>query len=498
MPTLCLPSRPNLEHLKGQARTLQRQVRAGEKVALDTVRAFHPRPGVAESAATFPLADAQLVLARQYGFPSWPALRRHLDIVERYARYPHEDGRATGSGSPADDLLRLGCLLYGGDDTLRHAEARALLERQPDLAGASIHTAAAVGDIAAARRFLDEDPACANRAGGPFDWEPLLYLAYSRIDSDASGHDPLTVARLLLDAGADPNAGYLWDGNYPFTALTGALGGGEDKTNQPPHRHALALARLLLEAGADPNDSQALYNRQFDPDPSHLQLLIEFGLGAGQGGPWHTRLRSSHGTPAQLLEDQLVAAAFENRPEWARLALAAGADPDGLGTRHPLRYGLTPYEAAVRRGNREVADLLREAGATVPELDPVEEFLSACMAADRAAVEQMLADGPGLAADAITRRPDAVLQATELRRPDVIRLLAELGFDVNVWARITPLHQAAYDGDVAVVQTLLDVGADPELRDPGFDATPLGWAEHARRADVIELLQAHSRASAQD
>jgi hypothetical protein len=217
VPTLCLPSRPNLEHLKGQARTLQRQVRAGEKAALDTVRAFHPRPGVAEAPQSFPLADAQLVLARQYGFASWPALRRHLAVVEQYARYPHEDGRAVGSSSPADDLLRLGCLLYGGDDTLRHAEARALLERQPELAGTSIYTAAAVGDVAAAQRFLNEDPASVNRTGGPFDWEPLLYLAYSRIDSDAPGHDPLAVARLLLEAGADPDAGYLWDGNSPPT-----------------------------------------------------------------------------------------------------------------------------------------------------------------------------------------------------------------------------------------------------------------------------------------
>ena len=492
MPTLCLPSRPNLEHLKGQARTLQRQVRVGDKAALDTVRAFHPRPDVGEAPETFPLAEAQFVVARQYGFASWPALCRHLAVVERYARYPHEDGQAVGSGSPADDLLRLGCLLYGGDDTLRHAEARALLKEQPELAGATIYTAAAVGDRAAVERLLAEDPACVNRTGGPFNWEPLLYLAYSRIDSDAPGHDPLAAARLLLDAGADPNAGYLWDGNYPFTALTGAFGGGEDKTNQPPHRHALALARLLLEAGADPNDSQALYNRQFEPDDSHLRLLIEFGLGTDRGGPWHARLNSAHGTPAALLEDQVVVAAFENRPEWARLALAAGADPDGLGTRHPLRYGLTPYEAAVRRGNREVAEVLRAAGATVPELDPVEDFLSACMAGDRAAVDRMLADRPGLKAEAITRRPDAVLQATELRRPDAIRLLAELGFDVNVWARITPLHQAAYDGDVAIVQTLLDVGADPELRDPGYNATPLGWAEHARREPVIELLRART------
>ena len=411
-------------------------------------------------------------------------------MVERYARSPHVDGQAVGTGSAADDLLRLGCLLYGGDDTHRHAEARALLRSEPELAGVTIATAAAVGDVAAARRFLNEDPGCAALTGGPFDWEPLLYLTYSRINSDDPAHDPLAVARLLLDAGADPNAGYLWEGTYPFTALTGAFGGGEDKTNQPPHRHALALARLLLEGGADPNDSQALYNRQFDPDPSHLELLIGFGLGTGPGGPWHARLNSAHGTPAQLLEDQLVAAAFENRPDWARLALAAGADPDGLGTRHPLRYGLTPYEAAVRRGNREVAELLAAGGATVPALDPVEELLAACMAADRATVERMLADQPILKRDAITRRPEAILHATELRRPEAIRLLAEVGFDVNVWARITPLHQAAYDGDVEVVRTLLDVGADPTLRDPGFNAIPLGWAEHARRDEVIALLRA--------
>ena len=129
-------------------------------------------------------------------------------------------------------------------------------------------------------------------------------------------------------------------------------------------------------------------------------------------------------------------------------------------------------------------------GATVPAFDAVDELLAACMAADRGTVEGMLADQPVLKGDAVTRRPDAIFQATELRRPEAIRLLAQLGFDVNVWARITPLHQAAYDGDVAVVQTLLDVGADPELRDPGFNATPLGWAEHARRDEVIALLRA--------
>ena len=413
----------------------------------------------------------------------------HDDVVQRYARYPHQDGRAVGAGAPADDLLRLGCLLYGGDDVVRHAEARALLAAHPDLSATNMWTAASVGDVAATERLLAVDPAAANATGGPFRWEPLLYLTYSRIDSNAPGHDPLAVARLLLGAGADPNAGYLWDGIYPFTALTGAFGGGEDRTNQPPHRHALALARLLLEAGADPNDSQALYNRQFEPEADHLRLLVEFGLGTDRGGPWHARLNSGHGTPAQLLEDQVAVAAFDNRPEWARLALAAGADPDGLGTRHPLRLGLTPYEAAVRRGNREVAELLRAGGATVSAVEPVEAFLSACMAGDRATVDGLLAERPALATEALTRRPDAILQAAELGRTDAIRLLADLGFEVNGRARITPLHQAAYEGDVAVVEALLEAGADPGLRDSAYQATPFGWARHARRKEVMEILR---------
>ena len=348
-----LPENPSLEHLRRQARTLLRQFRAADAEALALLREHHPRPH-----EPLRLADAQLVVARSYGFASWPALRRHMDVVGRFARSPHT---VPPSADAADELLRLGCVRYGGDSRADQARAAALLAEHPELSGASLFTAAATGDAVAAQAFLDGDPDAANRPGGPFGWEPLLYLAYSRIGGDA-----LPVARLLLDHGADPNAGYLWEGTYPFTALTGAFGGGEDRGNQPPHPQGLALARMLLEAGADPNDSQALYNRQFEPDDGHLRLLIEFGLGTDRGGPWHRLLHSYHGTPAQLLEDQLSAAAQFDRPGWARLALAAGADPDGRGTAHPVLHGRTPYETAVHRGNLEVAELLRAAGATAP------------------------------------------------------------------------------------------------------------------------------------
>src|SRR6478752_5402928 len=387
-----LPENPRLEHLRRQARTLLRQFRAADAEALALLREHHPRPH-----EPLRLADAQLVVARSYGFASWPALRRHMDVVGRFARSPHT---VPPSADAADELLRLGCVRYGGDSRADQARAAALLAEHPELSGANLFTAAATGDSVAARAFLDGDPDGANRPGGAFGWEPLLYLAYSRIGGDA-----LPVARLLLDHGADPDAGYLWEGTYPFTALTGAFGGGEDRGNQPPHSQGLALARMLLEAGADPNDSQALYNRQFEPDDAHLRLLIEFGLGTDRDGPWHRLLRSSHGTPAQLLEDVLSYAGRYDRPSWAQLALAAGADPDGCGTRHPQFAGRTPLDNAIRQGGRAVAEMLLAAGASPVAADGVDEFVSLCLAGEREMVQKRRAADPGVVALARARRP---------------------------------------------------------------------------------------------
>jgi len=75
--------------------------------------------------------------------------------------------------------------------------------------------------------LLDADPALGGREGGPHRWEPLLYLVYARHDAALGEDATLVTARALLEHGADPNAGYLWHGlPSPFTALTGALGGG--------------------------------------------------------------------------------------------------------------------------------------------------------------------------------------------------------------------------------------------------------------------------------
>jgi hypothetical protein len=204
-------------------------------------REFHPQ--VEDRGASFRLSDAQLTVARSYGQPSWPKLKAYVEAVTRYRRDPHE---VAPMSDDADEFLRLACLAYGGDDQSRPARAAELLRHDPSLAGRSIHAAAVVGDTAAAARMLADDRSLATATGGPFAWEPLLYVAYSRVVSDDPSHSHVAVGRLLLEHDADPNAGYLWDGTYLFTALTGAFGFGEDAPNQPPHHESLALARSLL------------------------------------------------------------------------------------------------------------------------------------------------------------------------------------------------------------------------------------------------------------
>jgi hypothetical protein len=128
--------------------------------------------------SAFTLSDAQLVVARGYGFASWPRLKHYLEIASDLRRDP-VDAR------PRDDVERfcdLACLQYSeADEPARWADAADLLGAQPDLPSRSIHAAAAAGDHVALRRHLDTDSEAGSLAGGPFRWVPLLYLVYSRI-----------------------------------------------------------------------------------------------------------------------------------------------------------------------------------------------------------------------------------------------------------------------------------------------------------------------------
>jgi len=78
-----LPQRPSLEQLKKQAKELLERFRASELTAVTEVRQFERNPDPSH----FALNDAQRVLARAYGFESWPKLKAFVDdaTIARFA-----------------------------------------------------------------------------------------------------------------------------------------------------------------------------------------------------------------------------------------------------------------------------------------------------------------------------------------------------------------------------------------------------------------------------
>jgi ankyrin repeat protein len=306
------------------------------------------------------------------------------------------------------------------------------------------------------------------------------------LNSEDARHSTLEAARILLKTGADPNAGYLWDGRYVFTALTGAFGEGErGPVHQSEHQYCYALARLLLESGADPNDSQTLYNRMFTGGIRHLELLFEFGLGKGGHGAWFKRLGSQLGTPAEMLQQQICWAAKYNQMERLRLLVAHGVDVNLPDT----RLHRTPGELAILNGNTEIAQYLQAHGARKTVFDDTDAFAAACIAADRVTALALLAKNPGLIQQLGRDRVELLQRAAEAGKYDAIRLMAELHFDLNEVQRTAALHHAAMAGDLQMTQLLIALGADPRIRDTAFNGRPIGWARYSNKGEVVAFLE---------
>jgi hypothetical protein len=108
-PTRRLPKQPSLEQLRKQAKDLLDQYRAGDPAAVAEVQRFERQP----DPAAFALNDAQRVLARAHGFPSWPKLKAFVDGA---------------------NIRRLAEAVQAGDA----AQVRVLLNARPELIGMDI------------------------------------------------------------------------------------------------------------------------------------------------------------------------------------------------------------------------------------------------------------------------------------------------------------------------------------------------------------------------
>ena len=55
--------------------------------------------------------------------------------------------------------------------------------------------------------------------------------------------------------------------------------------------------------------------------------------------------------------------------------------------------------------------------------------------------------------------------------------------------QITPLHEAVSRNDIPLAKMLLAAHPDLTIQDTGFQSTPLGWARHFERAEIIALIE---------
>ena len=457
-----LPPRPSLATVKKQSKQLLRLHRTDPDSVRMRIQEHHPRP-----CAFGVLADAQLVVAREYGFASWRRLSEHIEELTVVA----------GQGELAR-FLDLACLTYGDDSTARIDRAKRMLAARPSLATADTHTAAATASVEALRRLLSEEPGRASATGGPRNWPPLLYLCYSRVTEQLRDADTIGTARLLIEHGADPNAHFMWGRTYRFTALTGAMGEGEGGVvSQPPHPHAWTLATLLLDAGADPNDAQGLYNTMFRPDNRWLQLLLDRGLTATDRINWKTRNRVG------TLDFLLGHAATKGFTDRVELLLRHGADPRG----RSYYGGRTHYENALLNGFQDIAAMLQHAGAAPAELGPEDRFRAACMSGDETTARAALDAAPQSLSN-----PDMLHTAASLGNVAAVRCLLGLGADANATAKdgTTALHQAGWNDQRGVAEILVAHGARP-LRDANHGSSPAGWADHAGHAAMRDYLLDH-------
>ena len=472
--TTPLPATPSLEQLRNRARDLQRAHRAGDeearaRVARHAARDEQSGPGAERE--PLKLSTAQLVVAREHGFASWPRLRAYVDRVTthgpglQFAYHPDLDyyaGRAEGLRASVQD----------GTPGAVAAFARHGLEPTEEGARAVVARTHGFPSWPALRRHV---AALRNGGGEPFA------RAYRAVEA----HDQAALAQEL----------------DRFPGLVHASGtNGNDLLGMATATGDVRTVKLLLERGADTAHQNAhgwtaLHQTAYANQATLAEALLDAGAPAG------LEARGDGGTP-------LVAALFWGNTTTAELlAKRSGLHPRNLRVAAGLGRlavidelvaadGALSAEAGAHRGFYRPHSGVPAWQPASSDREALDEALCWAARNDRVeAMEVLVARGARVEADVYRGTPLA--WATAMGRTGAIRRLLALGADPSGRGTfggpdhgdgITPLHVAAQNGNLEAIRTLLDAGADPTVVERAHGGTPGDWAGHFGHDEARAML----------
>lgn len=324
--------------------------------------------GIAEvRAANLTLHDARLLVAREYFLEHW-------DDLARFASDAAGDGPVARFETAVDAVI--------------------------------------AGDRAALEQMLRDDPSLPQARSARSHHATLLhYLAANGVEGYRQRTPPnaVEIARLLLDAGADPNA--LADMYDERCTTLGVL-----VSSTPPHDAGLQLplAELLIERGAAPDLPGSRWNAAIRCALAFGFLDTARGLATHAGKPGDIRVAAGLGElgeTARFLptaddasrQVALVLACMHGHGRIVRLLLATGGDPDRYNPEGHHAHS-TPLHQAVWGNHLDVVRLLVEHGARLDQRDRLYDGtpLDWAVYGERSEIADYLRDRSSAAAPATT------------------------------------------------------------------------------------------------
>ncbi len=469
-----LPLHPNLEHLRNQAKELLRGFEQHKPAAMEQFNAL------ASTATARPkLADAQHVIAHEYGFASWAKLKEHVLSLT-----PVDPVKALVDAVNVNDEERVAQVLQ------QYPELKPRLN--DPLPGCGFDGTVLLTAVRGANRKMVD---ILLAAGADINQRSHWWAGGFGVLDDDRGLAPYLIERgAILDAHAAARLG-MFDKLKELIAADPAVvhaRGGDGQT--PLHFAAtVEIAEYLLDHGAD------IDARDIDHESTPAQYMVRKRQDVARylvsRGCWTDILMAAALGDLELVGKHLDADPASvhkcvNQHYFPKQSFHSG------GTIYIWFLGSNKTAHTVARDfhHEEIFRLLMERSPAALKLS------LACELGDETTFQSLLINHPGLAQSLSDDERRKIVAAAEGNNTQAVRMMLAAGWPVDVRAGggTTALHFAAWHGNTEMIREVLKHHPPLEVAETSYGGTPLGWALHGSKnswerhkgdyAEALELL----------